>query len=115
MKFLPLLLFLSTFSLSSVSDDKLLCSTEVGLRWRKEIDSRQISDKAKHCSLSCIVARRCGNNNILVLGFLKEIVDIFGPGNAEIADLRANLKGTYFAFRSNQACSYLCEKSIPRL
>ena len=51
------------------------------------------NDKNNHCSVSCMLAVRCSRPESAIGGFLKEIKDVFGPGNAEMSDLRANRVG----------------------
>ena len=100
-------------NIKTFAQEKLFCSTSYGFEIREKIDNFKITDKAKHCSLSCLVARKCKNANILLLGFMKELIDIVGPGNSEIEDMKANFQGTYFAFTSKQSCLYLCIRKYP--
>ena len=95
---------------SHAQETPLFCSKNYGVEIYPKIKNLKISDKAQHCSLSCLVARKCQTMNILFLGFFKEMVDIVGPGNSEIADMQANFLGTYFAFNSKQSCLYLCTR-----
>ncbi len=53
-------------------------------------------DKYKHCAVSCMLARRCGGLDSLNIGILKEVWDLFTPGNAEMDDIKADLIGIRF-------------------
>ncbi len=50
-------------------------------------------DKFKHCAVSCMLTLRCPASDVLEIGILKELADVFGPGNAEMDDLEADFKG----------------------
>ncbi len=74
-------------------------------------------DKFKHCALSCQIGLICPPTDTLLLGLAKEIVDVFGPGNAEWADLKADHYGTMLSVqpsvRSNEQCNRGCAKRYP--
>ena len=59
-----------------------------------EVAERHSSyDKNRHCTVSCMLGLRCNLNEVMLVGILKEIKDVFGPGNAERADLIADKYG----------------------
>jgi len=109
--FLALLLQLS--SPSQAAEEKFLCSAIVGRSFYQELKTLPVSDKTKHCSLSCYLALRCGAMESFNVGVVKEIIDLFGSGNAEIADLRANQQGITFALsgraRNRAQCLRECK------
>ena len=51
--------------------------------------SHSQNDNNRHCTLSCMLTLKCAAADVLAAGVLKEVTDIFGPGNAEAADLAA--------------------------
>ena len=60
------------------------------------------SDKYKHCMISGLMVTTCGPafgatgsaiGASAFIGIAKEIKDLFGPGNAELADLVADYRG----------------------
>jgi len=51
------------------------------------------NDKYKHCVISCKIRLSCGLLTAIGAGIWKEIEDLFGEGNAEIADLIADYRG----------------------
>lgn len=77
----------------------MLCSVKEGRLWYPRLKSMPISDKAMHCTLSCHLAIRCSAIESWSFGRFKEFWDIFGEGNAEWADLRADDKGLEIARR----------------
>jgi len=74
-------------------------------------------DKFKHCTLSCQIGLVCPPVDTLLLGLGKEIVDVFGPGNAEWADLKADHYGTMLsltpAIKNNKHCIKGCSMRYP--
>ena len=49
------------------------------------------------CTASFMLALKCNNQEVLMLGMLKEFKDVFGPGNAEAADFKADVLGASLA------------------
>ncbi len=107
-------LFFSTFSFA----EDFLCSLYNAFEVADKVLSLEY-DKAKHCSVSCMLARRCGVVDALELGALKEFTDIFGPGEADLRDISANLQGAKFALyrttKSDDDCIELCSTTYIRL
>ena len=91
------------------SEDKMICASYYALKWSERVE-RLRSDKAKHCTLSCLVAKKCQNNNILVLGAVKDVLDLIGPGNSEWQDMKANIQGVVFSTQPNLNCFQSCIK-----
>lgn len=98
------IIFSLLLSLSSPAhaEAKFICSALVGRDFYRELKPMQISDKTKHCALSCYLGLRCGSLESFHVGVIKEIMDLFGAGQAEWADLRANQQGITLA-RSRRA------------
>jgi hypothetical protein len=75
-------------------------------------------DKFKHCAVSCMLALRCPASDVLEIGILKELADVFGPGNAEMDDLEADFKGVELVLQkkaiNDDQCSSKCDKIYPR-
>ena len=74
-------------------------------------------DKFKHCAVSCYLSLRCPRREVLAVGVLKEFYDAMGYGNAELADLIADLKGIKIV-KKKQAkhdsdCVQLCDQMYP--
>jgi hypothetical protein len=108
---LALLLQLST-SLHA-AEEKFICSALVGRSFYQELKPLAVTDKTKHCSLSCYLALRCGGLESFHVGLVKELMDVLGAGQAEWADLRANQQGITFALagraRSKAQCLRECK------
>jgi hypothetical protein len=59
-----------------------------------------LPDIRKHCLAAGTIVIRCGSGSALVAGYMKEIADVFGPGDASGRDLSANTAGRRCAERS---------------
>ena len=94
-----------------------LCAVREGLAWYPKLKAMPISDKAMHCTLSCHLALRCSLLDSWAFGRLKEFYDIFGEGNAEWADLRADDNGITLALgrraHNINECKEECLKIYP--
>ena len=73
------------------------------------------NDKFKHCAGSCLLAKRCGILSTAAVGVLKELMDAFGDGNPEMADLVANTIGLRISENvySERMCFLMCQKFYP--
>lgn len=102
---------LEDFQFTTENSNKLICATTYFGRYRSWA-VRQYGDKFKHCALSCMVARRCPHWEVEVVGVLKEVMDIFGPGNAEVADHLANRQGIRFSSmtKDDSDCVRFCRQ-----
>jgi hypothetical protein len=58
-----------------------------------EVDTGAIDDKRAHCVGAARIARRCSVAEALLASYAKEMRDLFGRGNAELADVRAGRAG----------------------
>lgn len=74
-------------------------------------------DKQKHCAVSCMLAIQCPIHEVALIGILKELVDIFGPGKAELEDLRADYKGIELhqskKIKTYSGCIDACKEIYP--
>ncbi len=113
-----ILLILAAPSLGlAKQEDAPLCSLLYLKKVRKRVEERSSYDKFKHCSVSCLLARRCPGFDVFELGVIKELVDIVGPGNAEFADLRADHIGVKLGEKlrsaGDEACFKSCSEEFP--
>lgn len=94
-----------------------LCSAYYARRLKSEVDKPLANDKWKHCSLSCMMALRCGGQDSFIVGVLKELADLVTPGTADWEDLRADADGVTLAVlriaRSDEACKKHCADIYP--
>tara|TARA_R110000868_G_scaffold132380_3_gene343218 strand:- start:39775 stop:40107 length:333 start_codon:yes stop_codon:yes gene_type:complete len=94
-----------------------MCSIFFASRLKPQVEKPGVSDKWKHCALSCLLARRCGAEDSLLLGIIKELADVVGPGNAEWADLQADLNGVTLwrigMGKTDQMCKDQCLSIYP--
>ena len=107
-KLILMIFFVALSNPVTAEDQGPFCTSYYVLKWKDQVEQLNTSDKAKHCSLSCLVARRCDNNDILVFGLIKEMVDLIGPGNSEWEDMEANRQGVLYAHQSHRRCLFLC-------
>ena len=88
------ILVLSTFNaLAKPSPDKFICSMKHSKAVIAVAEKHSSYDKNRHCTVSCMLGLRCNLNEVMLVGILKEFKDVFGPGNAERADLFADKYG----------------------
>ncbi len=104
---------------SSRLDAKRLRCTVSHLDQAKKWSETQVNryDKFKHCAVSCYLSLRCPRREVLAVGVMKEFYDAMGYGNAELADLIADLKGIKIV-KKKQAkhdgdCVQLCDQMYP--
>lgn len=109
---------LAVSSSSTVDAKKLRCTVshlDQAKKWSETQANR--FDKFKHCAVSCYLSLRCPRREVLAVGVLKEFYDAMGYGNAELADLIADLKGIKIV-KKKQAkhdsdCVQLCDQMYP--
>ncbi len=111
-KLLALILF-SLFALNTnaaVSNEKIFCASYYAFYYKKEVEKLP-NDKTMHCTMSCYLAVKCPREEAYLIGYLKEFWDIFGPGDADWNDIRANKAGIKFAkLKSKPYCKSQCLK-----
>jgi hypothetical protein len=93
-KYIILFMLISTTASASVISK--MCVISEG-RITVEAVSDLANDKAKHCSVSCIVAYNCSRTGSFLIGALKEFQDIFTKGDADWKDMKANRSGIKFS------------------
>lgn len=113
----PCLLLLGPLSANASEKALPLCSLYYAPKLKSAVTSLNKIDKFNHCALSCQLGLRCGSLDSFGIGVLKEIYDLFTPGDADIEDLKADLKGISF-YRSKRAtndneCVDLCDYAYP--
>lgn len=64
--------------------------------------SQEAGDKRAHCLGAARIAQRCSFFEAALASYAKELRDLFGDGNAELADIRAGRAGIRCA-REHQA------------
>ncbi|HAZ12446.1 MAG: hypothetical protein A2X86_16900 [Bdellovibrionales bacterium GWA2_49_15] len=125
MKLFPIILLIAFLSEGSagastpnLEEEKFLCSGVQAFQLRKQV-LQLPNDKTKHCALSCFLTWRCGPLDAWELGALKEVWDLFGPGQAEWSDLEADGRGIFFGVRvgigrkADRQCINLCKSIYP--
>lgn len=95
MKLLIAIILLSGSVLANAGStpDKLICSIKNAKIVIPMAERHSTNDKNRHCSVSCMLSLRCQREEVMILGILKELKDVFGPGNAERDDLIADKYG----------------------
>jgi hypothetical protein len=109
--FIVSLLLLS--SLSAFAKPTAICSYIYAKKVVPVAEAHSPNDKNRHCTVSCMLTLRCPAADVMMAGALKEIKDLFGPGNAEIEDLVADAIGVDLAlFRialTDKQCLKKCD------
>lgn len=90
------LLFVS-FSTVALASPELICSLMNSKRVIAIAQTHSTYDKNRHCSVSCMLALKCNDQEVMLIGLLKEIKDFFGPGEADQEDLKADAFGISLA------------------
>ncbi len=113
-KFLIITLLLMT-SAPAMAEDKLACSLYHAFLYKNEVQKLE-NDKQMHCSMSCLIARKCKTLEVVAIGFIKEFVDALGYGTPDPADIKANLEGITLAKKgiSERGCYSSCKEIYPK-
>ncbi len=117
---LTLILLISSLQVNAETPHQCVLMYLIPLKQitEKKVGPDGADDKLKHCALSCMLSIHCPTPEVAVVGITKEIVDIFGPGNAEYADLQADYKGIEIYITNKvqkyDDCVRLCEVSYPK-
>jgi hypothetical protein len=123
---LMMTLMLSNYSFAadgnSLADDPMELSQKTGIPFcaiveviylKDDIIALGKGDKFMHCALSCQVALRCGGYESLSIGILKELWDLITPGDADIEDIKADMRGISLAINgvalNNKECVLRCD------
>lgn len=112
---LLILFLITTFSFQlHASEEKLFCASYYAFYYKKEIEKLP-NDKIMHCTMSCYLAVNCPREEALIIGYLKEFWDIFGPGDADWNDIAANKAGIRYAKKkSRRYCKSQCIKTFSK-
>lgn len=111
---LILTLMASLNSFASQKSQKIVCAYIIGSSFEDDLRAHGGTDKFMHCAMSCYLASRCGSSESAVAGILKEVMDLFGPGNAEWDDLKADTVGValgtplYYSFKPRETKKKYC-------
>jgi hypothetical protein len=113
MKNLIVLLFISLISTQAVAAPTLFCSLKHSKRVIAVAKAHSQNDKNRHCTVSCMLALKCNDNEVMMIGLLKEFKDLFGPGDAEYEDIEADALGINLAAtraaRTDEQCLRQCD------
>jgi hypothetical protein len=104
--------------IEATSAENFVCSLDNLAEAKRWIESQQNHyDKFKHCAVSCYLSLRCRPAEVMLVGLAKEFQDLFGKGNAEIADLRADRAGirlvTSGRAQDDAGCVQQCNQIYP--
>ncbi len=114
--------------ISSVEAKELICPTPFIKNVKREVVARTTrmqqqtqrtnpTDKNMHCAVSCILTHHCHSTDVLALGVGKEIWDVFTPGDADVRDLQADIRGiklsTSGRARNKADCYQQCDSYYP--
>lgn len=72
---------------------KFFCTMKHSKRVIAIATSHSNNDKNRHCTVSCMLALKCNDAEVLLVGVLKEFRDVFGPGQADAEDIKADKYG----------------------
>ncbi len=107
------LMMLTTVSFPGSAGTELVCSLLNSKRVIAIAEKHSTYDKNRHCTVSCMLALKCDEAEVLIVGTLKEIKDFFGPGNADREDLKADAFGiklaTKGAAKNDRECLSQCD------
>jgi hypothetical protein len=113
MKKLIGLLFLSLISTQALAAPAMVCSLYHSKRVIAVAKAHSQNDKNRHCTVSCMLALKCNDTEVMMIGLLKEFKDLLGPGDADQEDIEANALGISLsasgAARSDQQCLNQCD------
>jgi len=110
-----LILFITLCSLiqTTYASPDFVCSLLHSKKVLKIAREHSGHDKNLHCTVSCMLALKCSDKEVLIIGVLKEIKDFFGTGTPSAEDLRADAIGVELAAtwsaRSNEQCLSQCD------
>jgi len=96
-----------------------VCVTNNKKEIYNQLKTTAINDKYIHCSLSCVLKKRCGNFAATTAGYAKEVQDLFDDkkyNSFGSGDLFADQKGLDFApLCGDENCCYAkCNEDYPK-
>lgn len=113
-RFIPVVLILISFNLHA-KQKAVICPMVYYNSVKRNVEASGSYDKFKHCAVSCLLALRCSGVDVLQVGILKELMDLAGPGNADMRDLKADYEGVELVMRNQAANDNSCLESCHRL
>jgi hypothetical protein len=117
MKIAYLILSLAVSTSLFAKEALIICPMYYYSSVKTTVEANGQYDKYKHCAVSCMLTLRCPAIDVLELGILKELADTVGPGNAEIADLKADYYGVALVsnrkVKTDKACMLQCHLKYP--
>ncbi len=114
------LLVLISLSLSSfaMGSRAVTCNVALVKSLIPKVESHSPVDKNQHCSISCLLGLRCSKSFVLFVGYSKEGMDLFTPGDADWNDIEADMLGLELAkssrARNDKGCFQQCDSYFPR-
>jgi hypothetical protein len=107
------LLSFSMTSMASIEESKFICSLLNLKRVKAIATTHSTYDKNRHCSVSCMLTVKCPAVEVMSVGVLKEIQDMFGEGTPDINDIKADAFGINLvlsqAARTDSQCLSQCD------
>ncbi|MBY0516366.1 MAG: hypothetical protein K2P81_05630 [Bacteriovoracaceae bacterium] len=97
MKLILIPIMILSLNAFAAESPEFICATIKGRALYSKLKEMPLRDKTKHCTLSCHLTLKCSAIESWNMGLLKEIIDVFGPGNAEWDDLKADVAGIHLA------------------
>jgi hypothetical protein len=105
--------FLLLISTAALAKPTAICSYIYAKKVVPIAEQHSPNDKNRHCTVSCMLTLRCPSADVMMAGVLKEVKDLFGPGNAEVEDLVADAIGVDLALfriaRTDKQCLKKCD------
>ena len=101
------MILLSTQSVLANSSESSSCAYREAKKLRSIYLNKKYRDKSLHCIISCRMAHKCGKVGSWSIGIVKEIADLLGMGNPEMADIKANNYGIKLSGQISNA--YQCD------
>lgn len=98
----------------NIDMESIMCTLSWAAIYKPVIEKLPGSDKLKHCTLSCMLAKSCNEETTFLLGILKELSDMMGQGTPEYEDILANIKGIQISLDldTQLMCYPTCKKSF---
>jgi hypothetical protein len=107
-----ILFFALIFTTNLMAKELVICPLIYLSSVKKTVEANGDYDKFKHCAVSCLLALRCPAADVLELGIIKELIDVVGPGDADIADIEADHQGIKLATSvkgiTDKSCMAIC-------
>ena len=101
-------ILIASISSAAFAGPDLFCSYYHSKRVIKIATEHSEYDKNRHCSVSCMLALKCNDQEVMMVGLLKEIQDVFGPGEADAEDLKADAFGIGLASKGAASTDLQC-------